>query len=226
MNINNILWIPLDLPQVPRELTLENIESFYTHIPTFTPDEQKQLARNKQYYKYAWNSYRIREIDQQAAGWENQHKEESWRWTASAKANCPGLINYIENFLPLTKIRGASVMSSKGTIPAHYDLSPTLPDEEKQPYINNDPCMYRLLLDGNIHQDSFFVRRDDKKYYVNMPSDAPGWAMGSFSCLHGNDEETPYQKIILYIIGEIDVDRHRELISKSYERYKEYAVLI
>lgn len=224
--MKNILWLPLDLPPVPKEITLENIESLYNYIPNFSSNEQAELAKNKQFYKYAWNSYRLREIEEKEASWESQNSEELWRWTAESRLTCPKLIQYIEDHLPLKKIRAASIMSSRGTVPAHFDMSPNLPHESKNIYIDNEPSMYRLLLDGIIKENSFYVASPSKKSYINLPTDSPGWVMGSFSCTHGNDEEVPYQKIILYIIGEVDIDRHQTLVNKSYEKYKEYAILI
>ena len=49
--------------------------------------------------------------------------------------------------------------------------------------------------------------------------------MGSYSCAHGNDEADANQKLLLYVMGDLDLDRHRDLVERSAKIYKEYAVI-
>lgn len=225
MHINDILYLPIDIPPIPREITLENVINFYNNVPRYSKEEKEELARNKQFYKYVWNSYRLREIAGSSAKWENQYEQEQWQWTDNAKENCPLLIEYIDTYLPFKNLQAASIMSATGIVPPHYDMSPSMPEDIKQSFIANDPTMYRILIDGTIKENTFYVARKNFKEYIRVPKDAYGWVMGSFSCVHGNDEDLSHQKIILYLIGEVDSERHISLINRSMEKYKDYAIL-
>lgn len=224
--MRKIIWTPLDLPPIPKEVTMENIKDLFNYIPNATEEQRKEFAEKRQHYLYAWNSYRLRvpnNVGEQS--WTVQNNNTEWKWTNDAKENCPELINYIETYLPFKKIKAASIMSSTGVVPEHFDMSPSASVEEKENYILNEPSLYRLVIDGEIHQNSFYVvNKTTPQTFCNMPTDSPGWAMGCYSCLHGNVEATPHQKILLYIMGDLDPDKHKSLIERSVEKYKDYVI--
>ena len=224
--MKNILWVPLDLPLPPKEITLENIKQFFDYIPNASTTEREQYSQQKQHYKYAWNTFRLRAVSTVQGSWETQNDTSEWEWTAGALAHCPGLVDYINTYLPFKKIKAASIMSSTGVVPLHLDMHIDAPLSEKQNYLDNEPSVYRLLIDGEMHTNSFYVASPTVgKIYTTLPETSPGWAMGCYSCGHGNDEETPHQKILLYIMGDLDPIRHKELVERSLVKYKEYAVL-
>ena len=132
--MNNVNWVPLDLPPIPKEITLENISQLFDFIPNVSTEERKLLAEQRQFYKYAWNSFRLRYPTDQKTGWAGQNLDVEWSWTESAKTNCPLLISYIETYLPFKKIKAASVMSSTGSVPLHLDMSLNASEEEKINY--------------------------------------------------------------------------------------------
>jgi hypothetical protein len=63
------------------------------------------------------------------------------------------------------------------------------------------------------------------KTYTKLPKDSPGWVMGATSCLHGNDDSVTGHKVLCYAMGDLDQDRHYELIERSYNKYKDFAVV-
>lgn len=224
--MKNILWTPLDLPPLPKEITLDNITSLFNYIPNASEEQRKEFAEKRQHYLYAWNSYRLRAVSGNGEqSWTVQNSNNDWQWTADAREQCPKLIEYIETYLPFKKIKAASIMSSTGVVPSHYDMSVNATDEEKRNYIFHEPSLYRLLIDGGIHSNSFYVESQTvPKTFCNLPVDSPGWAMGCYTCLHGNDESTPHQKILLYIMGDLDTEKHTSLITRSVEKYKNYII--
>lgn len=227
MTNNNILWLPLDLPPIDKELTLDKIKNHYSYVPNFDSNQIKEYKEKKQHHLYAWDVFKIRIPNSPTREvYKSQSNDISWDWTDQAKILCPNLIKYIETHLPFKKIKYVTAISSKGKIPLHFDHTEDCLEEEKQYYRDHDPCFYRLILDGKISEKSFFVyTKSLGKMYCTMPDLSPGWVMGSYSCAHGNDEEMADQKLLLYVMGNLDLARHKELIRKSFDRYRDYAVI-
>ena len=50
--MNNILWVPLDLPLPPRELTLEKLQEHYTFVPTISDQDKAELEKQKKHHLY------------------------------------------------------------------------------------------------------------------------------------------------------------------------------
>lgn len=227
MSINNILWTPLDLPMFPRELTLEKLRNHYTFVPNISGEQRLELERQKKHHLYAWNSFRIHVPNDHIENpYETQIENFAWHWTEEAKTLCPQLIDYIKINLPFRRFKYVTAISSNGAVPMHLDLRDDINLEEKNYYRNNDPCFYRLLLDGEMNRNSFYVyTKTLGKVYCTLPKSSPGWVMGSYNCAHGNDEETPNTKLLLYVMGDLDLERHHELIQRSYSIYKEYSVI-
>lgn len=227
MTINNILWTPLDLPLPPKELTLETLKDRYTFVPNISEEQRTELEKEKKHHLYVWNSFRIHVPNNDIKNpYETQVSDLDWNWTDEAKKFCPQLIDYVKEHLPFKKFKYITAISSNGTVPMHLDLTDNISQNEKNYYRDNDPCFYRLLLDGEIHRDTFYVyTRTLGKVYCTLPSSSPGWAMGSYSCAHGNDEDIANQKLLLYVMGDLDLARHRDLIERSAKIYKEYTVI-
>jgi len=225
--MNNILWVPLDLPLPPKELTLKKLQDHYTFVPNLSEKDRIDLEKQKKHHLYAWNSFRIHVPSGETENpYETQVDDVNWNWTTEAQVLCPQLIEYIKQYLPFKKFKYITAISSNGSVPLHLDLTDNLTEEEKLYYKENDPCFYRLLLDGEMHKDSFYVyTKSLGKVYCTVPDSSPGWAMGSYSCAHGNDETVPNQKLLLYVMGDLDLEKHQDLIDRSYKVYKEFAVV-
>lgn len=225
MHLNDILYVPLDLPEIPKELSLANIA--YTFVPNHSEDQIRELKSEKKHDRYAWNSFVIRSAAQNSRRSYNlQLKDIEWKYTEEAIAACPNLIKYIETNLPLKKFNFVAAVSSRGEVPMHFDHTENISHEEKEFYKVNDPCYYRILLDGTVNDKSFYVytKRSGKKY-CSLPANSPGWAMGSYSCLHGNDESLSGQKLLLYVMGDLDLEKHQDLIQRSLRKFKDFSII-
>ena len=225
MNFNKILYVPLDLPIIPKDLLLENIS--YTFVPENNFVKTEELKLKRKHHLYVWNSFRLRipenSVDQP---YETQMDDIEWAWSYDALLRCPNLIKYIETYLPFKKLKYIAAISSRGEVPMHFDHKENISEEERQFYKQSDPCYYRILLDGTINDDTFYVyTKTLGKKYCKLPDNSPGWAMGSYSCAHGNDESLSGQKLLLYVMGDIDIEKHQELIGRSYDKFKEYAIV-
>jgi hypothetical protein len=225
MNLNDILYVPLDLPKVPHELSLENI--VYTFVPTADQNQIQELKSERKHHLYAWNSFIIRSpVNYSYESYSSQLDDIDWKYTDEAISTCPNLIEYIEKNLPYKKLNFIAAISSRGEVPMHFDHTENISASEKEFYKTNDPCYYRILLDGTINDNSFYVytKRLGKKY-CRLPKDSPGWAMGSYNCAHGNDESLSGQKLLLYVMGELDIKKHQGLLHRSLIKFKDFSII-
>lgn len=225
MNLNDILWVPLDLPAVPKDLTLKNIS--YTFVPKFNRDQIQKLELEKKHHLYAWNSFIIRSpVRYSYKAYSSQLDDIEWKYTDEALIACPNLLKYIEDNLPYKNLKFIAAISSRGAVPMHFDHTENISEIEKEFYKINDPCYYRILLDGSVNDKTLYVyTKPLGKKYCKLPANSPGWAMGSYSCAHGNDELLSEKKLLLYVMGDLDIGKHRSLIERSYDKFKDHAIV-
>jgi hypothetical protein len=232
MNLNDILYCPLDLPPIPKTFTRENINSYYDFFPITDPKKIESM-RNSNSTGYQsmlfWKIVFLRKLQglpKNASTWVSQFNDGDWQWADVLKNNFPELINWIETNLPFKTFKYAIALSSIGTIPEHNDMSALTPRHIVDLAKLQDPSFYRLHLDGPLIDNGFYIKNDTVgKKYTQQPKDSPGWVMSSSHCNHGNDDNLSDNKILAYVMGDLDYDRHRELVIRSYEKYKEYAIL-
>jgi len=171
-----------------------------------------------------------------------------WAWMPEFEEQFPLLINDLNEKLPYSKITNVMLMSNYTVVHPHNDISNYDPEvdnvQNARIVLGGDmePSSYRVLIDGSL-DDTFFLsdpnvgEESGRKWLeldptpgvdynyktVRMPEDTNVMVFPTFSITHGAlIPESP--KIILSIHGFLDKDRHNELLQKSYERYKDYAV--
>lgn len=232
--MKNILYCPLDLPAVPRELTLTSAENLYDYTPNFNEKQIEYLRSQKKVNAYTWKLIKLH-IEKGSSPaeivsgpnvdtWKSRTNE--WTWSEKAVIHTPLLIKYIEDHLPFDSLKYIVILNSVGTVDPHLDIPPGVNEEMKQKILETEPSQYRLLLDGFIAPDSFYVTNDQiGKQYTNLPNSSPGWVMGAYTCMHGNDESKPNQKLLCFITGNLNLKKHADLIEKSFDKYKGYSVL-
>jgi hypothetical protein len=230
IDLKKILYCPLDLPTFPKELTLAKLETLYDHIPPTDPDVVNAWNAQGLYSLTAWKVLKLRTKPEDKtkvrSRWFVQNEPGDWTWTEKALNNAPILVKWFEDNLPFKDIRYCAALSSVGTIKSHSDIpfnaSQELVDYHKQ----REPALYRIVIDGDIIDNGFYVSSPTTpKTYTRLPETAPGWVMGATSCLHGNDDAVSGHKILCYAMGDLDEDRHYELIERSYKKYKDFAVV-
>lgn len=230
IDIKKILYCPLDIPKFPKELTLDNIEDLYDHQPPTHPEIIKSWNERGLYSLTAWKVLKLRtkpeDPNSVKSRWFVQNEPGDWSWTPKAIKYAPSLIKWIEDYLPFKDIRYCAALSSVGTIKAHSDIPFTADQELIDYHKNNEPALFRIVIDGDLIKNGFYVSSDTTgKQYTTLPETSPGWAMGATTCLHGNDDQIPSHKILCYAMGELDRDKHQELIERSYLKYKDFAVI-
>ena len=175
-------------------------------LPNFKPETNKSWAD--------WKFYRLTE--------KTDTPYDITTFTESAKNDYPEIVDWIKNF-PYKNIRNIKFNIQKSFVTPHTDFD--FPDKEPNVYKNNkenEPCGYRILIRGK-RENSLFVMDGDKKVYTRMPEDTDVYVLGHTSTVHGVDEEPGRETMFLHF--EIDATEHLKLLEKSYNKYKDYAIL-
>lgn len=230
IDLKKILYCPLDLPPIPQELTLDKLAKIYDHNPPTDPEVVQQWNSQGLYSLTAWKVLKLRTKPEDKSvvksRWFVQNEPGDWTWTDKAKDHAPGLIKWIEEHLPYKDIRYCAALSSVGTIKAHSDIPFNATQDLIDYHANLEPSLYRIVIAGDIIDNGFYVSSDKvNKTYTKLPASSPGWTMGATSCLHGNDDSIANHKVLCYAMGELDKDKHYELIERSYKKYKDFAVV-
>ena len=189
--MNNLLWCPIDIPKFP-------IENF--RVPS----------------KFNWNFWNVTKLTE-----DRSSPYEQTKISDSIAHQYPELVEWIHNF-PYLTIRNIKFNVQVGEVAKHIDF--TRPELEPTLHSNNsrnEPCGYRILLQGN-RSNKLYVMRNGVKHYVTIPETTDTYVLGHTNVLHGVDEDQ--DRITIFTHFEIDSIKHQALLQRSIERYKEYAV--
>lgn len=190
--LNNILWMPIDIPKFP-------IQNFY-----IAPEQNWKFWDYKKLTVETNNPYSFSCLSDQI------------------KKSFPLLDRWI-NLFPFVNIVNIKVNIQKQIVLPHIDFTnPNLkPDLFKNNQIN-DPCGYRVLIRGE-RDLKLYVMKDNKKIFVNLPNETDVYVLGQTNCLHGVEEDIG--RTTLYLQFFIDENKQKDLLEKSWKKYKKYAIL-
>lgn len=107
-------------------------------------------------------------------------------------------------------------------IPPHIDVQPEYVDSQQE-YLHikeNEPAGYRVVLSGGTDKLEVFDGRDWKIAY--LPSCPFAYVLNSTIVKHRVIGESGRRT--LYFRGLLDVEKHRALLKKNLEKYKDYAI--
>jgi len=143
------------------------------------------------------------------------------QWTQYALETYPEFIKWFE-YLPYKSIRNVKFNFQMEEVKPHIDFTqPNLKPDLYQNNTDNEPCGYRILIAGR-RKNSLYVMNNGNKIYCNMPDDTDVYVLGHTSTLHGVEDEIGRQTIFVHI--EIDKDKHNDILMRSLEKYKQYAI--
>lgn len=119
--------------------------------------------------------------------------------------------------LPYQQILGAALSMHTNNLPTHKDeIDTTKP---------MSPERYNVLLSPHYGQASFYITKDQnsKKDYPIILKDYPIYAFNNMDTYHGADIILD-RRIILICSGIIDNKKHKELIERSANKFKDYVI--
>ena len=230
IDLKKILYCPLDLPPLPKELTISSLENLWDHSPPTDTETIRKWNKEGYYSLTAWKVFKLRTKQEDKSKirsrWFIQNEPGDWSWTTKCQTHAPMLIQWFEQHLPFTDIRYCAALSSVGWIKRHSDIPWDAPEELIKYHKHHEPALYRFVIDGDLIENGFYVSSNlTPKTYTTLPKDSPGWVMGATNCLHGNDDTVRNNKVLCYAMGDLDRDKHYELVERSYLKYKDFAIL-
>jgi hypothetical protein len=130
--------------------------------------------------------------------------------------------NFISD-LPFVSLENVRLSIQSRIVKPHIDVSEKTKNRSLENFYNyqkNEPCGYRIVISGNRSA----LKLQVKKKYVTakLPSVPCVYVINSTACRHFVDSDLGRKSV--YIRGKIDSHKHVELIEKSLQKYKNYAV--
>ena len=224
MNHTKIACMPVDIPEMFQSELLVNfiteqeyqigkvlvedkyIEWSRKEVCLFYTDVQKEISTN-------W-----KESVNQPTSLSNDIKKETQR-----------LIDFLHQHLPID-LTFLSIIKSKGELPAHFDVTENnLTSEaiQSQP----EPSLLKILLRPQYSINKlYFTNKDGTEKTMfglsNYANDTNLYAWSRRTQMHGvHDSTNDTDRIIINIYGNFDKDRYKNLVDKSYQKYKNKVIL-
>jgi hypothetical protein len=124
--------------------------------------------------------------------------------------------------LPFVKVTTLTHKIQKAAVGEHVDVYPEmkLSVEELDHIRQNEPSGYRIVLKGNTDRLQIFNGSEWVTAYT--PTAPCCYLLNATAGVHRVLEDIDRE--IIYIRGFLDIDKHRELIKKSFEKYEQYAI--
>ena len=118
--------------------------------------------------------------------------------------------------LPLTELYNVRLSIQTSEVRPHVDLAlRDMPEEYLQEYKDSEPCGYRFVFRGS--KESLKVIENNKAETAYLPTIPGLYLINSTSGVHYLDGDLG--RIILYVRGKVDIDRHKKLIQQSLNKF-------
>lgn len=162
-------------------------------------------------------------------------------FTEDAHRKYPELINYITTQWPFEYFVYVKLIRANEDVHPHVDgnfVDDKGPDGDyntiSQQYLDHqlatEPCGYRMILNGNRSSlylcdtyDPTYVRKDwsgIEKNFCTIPEDTDCFVLQTNNSPHGVDYiKDDDQRLLLFAIGKLDIDKHNELLNRSVQKY-------
>lgn len=221
MNMSEIRFLPLDLPKFEYKQKV---------LDEFNPDTEF----------YFWGEEYITRRDRTIPFHdpmpikENVHVE---------------LVDYINTYFPFTDIVLCKLVRANRDVKPHVDDNyidfhgpskdyNTITKEFRDHQLETEPCGYRMTISGDrgslyLTDGAPEVINGNLTYgeitqYENtyVPESTDCFVLKSYGSMHGvKKTDKDDNRLLLFVVGWIDKDKHDKLIHQSYEKYHQYARL-
>ena len=130
--------------------------------------------------------------------------------------------NRVLNQLPFTRITGLTYKIQNEEVPAHIDVNSSMPfeDGEAENILANEPAGYRFVIKGQT--DKVEVYNGREWVVAHIPSTPCCYVLNSTTGKHKVAYD-PNREII-YARGFVDPVAHKQLLERSLEKFKQYAI--
>ena len=150
-------------------------------------------------------------------------------FTNESTKKYPKLLEYIKNYWPFEYYVYVKLFRANVDVKPHVDGNYVdYKGHNKdfntitQKYLNHqlitEPCGYRLLINGN--RKNLYMCNESDKEYCTIPEDTDCFALKTNDSRHGVDYiDNDNERLLLFAVGKLNVEKHNELIEKSVEKY-------
>ena len=148
------------------------------------------------------------------------HKDRGWN--SDFLKVIPNFQDILYNHLPFTDVTYVNFLEQKTHCQLHRDKT-------SQPIIDSQdqPNSYKAYMAYDEPLMYFQKEKDvPNKLYINHPNHLTKWfAVNNYDALHASDLPTgTVRKIIMTISGTLDKEKHRVILNRSLEKYKDYVI--
>jgi len=172
----------------------------------------------------------------------SQPFESAMPFTPSAVRKYPELIDYISTVWPFEYFVYVKLIRANRDVNPHVDGNfvadkgpagnyNTITQEYLDHQLATEPCGYRMLLEGNRSSlymcdeyDPTYKRQDwanIEKQYCTIPESTDCFALQTNNSPHGVDAiADDDNRLLLFAIGKLNLQKHSELMERSQQRYK------
>jgi hypothetical protein len=203
MDFKDILWMPIDLPVFDKKDEL--VKEFKTD---FTADAKSYDVRGQLFLEHS-NNYAISKVKEGLTYSQND------------------LIEYCKTNLPFTDLVNIKIHHIKTTgMKLHIDFGDPEKNTEMWEHTNmHEPCGFRMIIKGTKSGD-MVVNVDDNNIVPVMPDETDWYAINYTECLHGSNPVSTDidDRYVLFCMGRIDKEKHKELINRSINKYSDFIV--
>lgn len=154
-----------------------------------------------------------------------------WQWKDSVKQKIPKFIDFVEA-LPLRSLTYVSLMSNIDLVVPHRDFykypwSDDGIDRYQKEAKGLEPVSYRIVLAGD-RTGSFFMTPTesvDDAICIHLPEETDTFLFNATEYYHGAFATQP-RKIVCLAWGFLDIEKHKELLNRSIEKYSDYIIYL
>jgi len=138
-----------------------------------------------------------------------------------AKKN-PHFFEWLQH-LPVKEWVYASVQYQLKAIGPHIDMR--MPNDNLDFYRNvhrNEPCGYRIVLNGSHNDVMYLVDDYGNKTYTKLPEDTNTYVINYTQGIHGTEFDEG--RCVLLPACLVDDEKHKQIIERSVKKYSEYII--
>lgn len=125
--------------------------------------------------------------------------------------------------LPFDSLENVRLSIQSKKVKPHVDVNDDIKinyPESYNHYLKNEPCGYRIVISGNKSAIKLIV--NSKIVTAELPYVPCIYLLNSTKCYHYIDGDIGRKTI--YIRGKVNTLEHKNIIEKSLEKFKDYAV--
>ena len=235
-----MLFLPLDIPPIPNKDII--IKNFYGKTQAVGYDKDKELVFRDV------SDDTLSQASDVFYQWKAQQLSDKGTWNSFARKTYPDLIKWIDDYYPFETILDARLERAKGPVLPHTDGASVgyvgrmmdssgayidVPSYVDNPQavldhqLENEPIGYRFIVHGS--RDTLYMCKDEQgknKVYCDIPKNTDAYVINHCTQLHGMDPKPDIddERIVGFIIGTVNTEKHNILLKKSANKYKEYII--